>query len=140
MAEQGNNDLASEASMAELVRQLSDQTTLLARQEVALAKAELAEKGKRAGLGAGMFGGAGLAGAYAIGAFVAAAILGLATAVDGWLAAVIVGLVLAAVAGVLALVGKNKVQEATPPLPQDAISSAKQDVETVKARAQEGRR
>ena len=99
MAEQGNNDLASEASMAELVRQLSDQTTLLARQEVALAKAELAEKGKRAGLGAGMFGGAGVAGAYAVGALVAAAILGLATAVDGWLAALIVGLVLAAVAG-----------------------------------------
>jgi membrane protein len=140
MAEQGNNNLASEASMAELVRQLSDQTTLLARQEVALAKAELAEKGKRAGVGAGMFGGAGLVGAYAVGAFVAAAILGLATAVDGWLAAVIVGLVLAAVAGVLALVGKNRVQEATPPLPEEAISSAKQDVETVKARAQEGRR
>ena len=139
MAEQGNNNLASEASMAELVRQLSDQTTLLARQEVALAKAELAEKGKRAGVGAGMFGGAGLVGAYAVGAFVAAAILGLATAVDGWLAAVIVGLVLAAVAGVLALVGKNRVQEATPPLPEEAISSAKQDVETVKARAQEGR-
>ncbi len=140
MAEQGNNDLASEASVAELVRRLSDQTTPLARQEVALAKAELAEKGKRAGLGAGMFGGAGLAGAYAVGALVAAAILGLATAVDGWLAALIVGLVLAAVAGVLALVGKNKVQEATPPLPEEAISSAKQDVETVKARAQEGRR
>jgi len=140
MAQQGNNNLASEASMAELVRQLSDQTTLLARQEVALAKAELAEKGKRAGVGAGMFGGAGLVGACAVGAFVAAAILGLATAVDGWLAAVIVGLVLAAVAGVLALVGKNRVQEATPPLPEEAISSAKQDVETVKARAQEGRR
>ena len=140
MAEQGNNDLASEASMAELVRQLSDQTTLLARQEVALAKAEMAEKGKRAGLGAGMFGGAGVAGAYAVGALVAAAILGLATAVDGWLAALIVGLVLAAVAGLLALVGKNKVQEATPPLPEEAISSTKQDVETVKARAQEGRR
>jgi MFS family permease len=87
-----------------------------------------------------MFGGAGLAGAYAVGALVAAAILGLATAVDGWLAALIVGLVLAAVAGVLALVGKNKVQEATPPLPEEAISSTKQDVETVKARAQEGRR
>ena len=140
MAEQGNNNPASEASVAELVRQLSDQTTLLARQEVALAKVELAEKGKRAGLGAGMFGGAGLVGAYAVGAFVAAAIIGLATAVDGWLAAVIVGLVLAAVAGVLALVGKNRVQEATRPLPEEAISSAKQDVETVKARAQEGRR
>jgi MFS family permease len=140
MTQQGTEDQRSDASVAELVRQLSDQTTLLARQEVALAKVELAEKGKRAGVGAGMFGGAGLVGAYAVGAFVAAAILGLATAVDGWLAAVIVGLVLAAVAGVLALVGKNKVQEATPPLPEEAISSSKQDVETVKARAQEGRR
>ena len=140
MTQQGTEDQRSDASVAELVRQLSDQTTLMARQEVALAKVELAEKGKRAGLGAGMFGGAGLAGVYAVGAFVAAAILGLATAVDGWLAALIVGLVLAAVAGVLALVGKNRVQEATPPLPEEAISSAKQDVETVKARAQEGRR
>ena len=140
MTQQGTEDQRSDASVPELVRQLSDQTTLLARQEVALAKVELAEKGKRAGVGAGMFGGAGLVGAYAVGAFVAAAILGLATAVDGWLAAVIVGLVLAAVAGVLALVGKNKVQEATPPLPEEAISSSKQDVETVKARAQEGRR
>ena len=140
MTQQGTEDQLSDASVAELVRQLSDQTTLLARQEVALAKAELAEKGKRAGLGAGMFGGAGLVGAYALGAFVAAAILGLATAVDGWLAAVIVGLALAAVAGVLALVGKNRMQQATPPLPEQAISSSKQDVETVKARVQEGRR
>jgi len=140
MTQQGTEDQVADASVAELVRQLSDQTTLLARQEVALAKAELAEKGKRAGLGAGMFGGAGLVGAYALGAFVAAAILGLATAVDGWLAAVIVGLALAAVAGVLALVGKNRMQQATPPLPEQAISSSKQDVETVKARVQEGRR
>jgi MFS family permease len=139
MAEQGSDNV-NDASMAELARQLSDQTTQLARQEVALAKAELAEKGKRAGIGAGMFGGAGLVGLYAVGALVAAAILGLATAVDAWLAALIVGVVLAAVAGVLALVGKGKVQEATPPVPEAAISSAKEDVETAKARAQEGRR
>src|SRR5437763_1816382 len=80
----------SEQSVAELVKQLSDQTSRLARQEVALAKAELQLKGKRMGMGAGMFGGAGVFGFYALGALTAAAILGLATAVAGWLAAVIV--------------------------------------------------
>lgn len=140
MDKQGSDNLNTDASVAELARQLSDQTTQLARQEVALAKAELAEKGKRAGIGAGMFGGAGLVGLYAVGALIAAAILALATAVDGWLAALIVGLLLAAVAGVLALLGKGKVQAATPPLPTEAISSVKADVETAKTRAQEGRR
>ena len=77
------SDGASRASMAELVKQLSEQTSRLARQEVELAKAELAVKGKRAGLGAGMFGGAGVFGFYALGALVAAAILGLGTAVAG---------------------------------------------------------
>jgi multisubunit Na+/H+ antiporter MnhC subunit len=87
-----------------------------------------------------MLGGAGVVGLYAVGVLIAAAILALATAVDDWLAGLIVGLVLAAVAGVLALLGKGKVQEATPPLPEEAISSSKADVETAKARAQEGRR
>jgi membrane protein len=140
MAEQGSDNPNTDASVAELARQLSERTTQLARQEVALAKAELAEKGKRAGIGAGMLGGAGVVGLYAVGALIAAAILALATAVDDWLAGLIVGLVLAAVAGVLALLGKGKVQEATPPLPEEAISSSKADVETAKARAQEGRR
>src|SRR3954463_4069348 len=90
---------SSEASVAELVRQLSEQTSRLARQEVELAKAELAVKGKRAGIGAGMFGGAGLLGLYAVGALTAAAILALATAVASWLAALIVAAVLAAIAG-----------------------------------------
>src|SRR4051794_1811521 len=129
-----------DTSAAELVKQLSEQTSRLVRQEVELAKTELTIKGKRVGIGAGMFGGAGLVGLYAVGALIAAAILALATAVDGWLAALIVGLVLAAVAGVLALLGKGKVQAATPPLPTEAISSVKADVETAKTRAQEGRR
>src|SRR5207248_1894609 len=100
-------DGASQASMAELVKQLSEQTSRLARQEVELAKAELAVKGKRAGLGAGMFGGAGVFGFYALGALVAAAILGLGTAVAGWLAALIVTAALGAIAGGLALQGKK---------------------------------
>jgi MFS family permease len=129
-----------DASVAELVKQLSEQTSRLARQEMELAKAELTEKGKRAGLGAGMFGGAGLFGLYALGALTAAAILGLATAVAGWLAAVIVALVYGVIAGVLALTGKTKVAEAAPPVPEQATESVKEDVRWAKAHAQAGRR
>jgi MFS family permease len=139
MAEQIPDDRLSEASVAELVKQLSQQTTALARQEVALAKVEVTEKGKTAALGAGMFGGAGLVGLYAVGALVAAAILALATAVDGWLAALIVAVVLAAVAGVLALAGRAKTQEATPPVPERAIERSSEDVQEAKRRAREGR-
>jgi MFS family permease len=130
----------SESSIAELVKQLSEQTSRLAHQEVELAKAELAVKGKRAGQGAGMLGGAGLVGLYALGALTAAAILGLATAVAGWLAALIVAAVYGAIAGVLALTGKNKVAAATPPVPEQATESVKEDVRWAKSRAQAGRR
>lgn len=126
-------------STAELLRRLSEQTTLLARQEVELAKLELAEKGKKAGTGAGMFGGAGALGLYALGALTAAAILALATAVAPWLAALIVAVVYGAIAGVLALSGKNKVQAATPPVPEQAIDSTKEDVRWAKTRATSAR-
>lgn len=130
---------ASEASLAELVKQLSEQTSRLARQEVELAKAELAAKGKRAGIGAGMFGGAAVLGFYALGALIATAILGLATAVHAWLAALIVTAVLGACAGVLSLLGKSKVEQATPPVPEQATESVKEDVEWAKTRAQAAR-
>jgi MFS family permease len=130
----------SQATTAELVKQLSEQTSRLARQEVELAKAELAAKGKRAGIGAGMFGGAGVFGFYAFGALVATAILGLSHAVAAWLAALIVTAVLGAVAGILALQGKTKIQQATPPIPEEAAESVKEDVEWAKTRAEEGRR
>jgi len=129
----------SDASIGELVKQLSEQSSRLARQEVELAKAELAIKGKRAGIGAGMFGGAGVFGFYGFGALIAAAILALATAVTAWLAALIVAAVLAAVAGVLALQGKNKVAQATPPVPEQATESVKEDVQWAKTRVQQGR-
>ena len=137
---QTRGDSASEASVADLVKQLSEQTSRLARQEVELAKTELALKGKRAGIGAGMFGGAGIFGFYALGALVAAAILGLATAVAGWLAALIVTVVLGAIAGIMALQGKTKVQQATPPVPEQATESVKEDVQWAKTRAQAARR
>jgi uncharacterized membrane protein YqjE len=130
---------AQERSTPELMRELSDQTTTLVRQEVELAKAELAAKGKSAALGAGMFGGAGALGAYAFGALTACAILALATAMEAWLAALVVAVVYAAVAGVLALRGKSKVKRATPPVPEQAVDSTKEDLEWVKTRAKQAR-
>jgi MFS family permease len=131
---------ADDATVAELVKQLSEQTSRLARQEVELAKAELTAKGKRAGLGAGMLGGAGLVGLYAVGALTAAVILALATAVAGWLAALIVAVVYGVIAGVLALTGKGKVSEASPPVPEQATESVKEDVRWAKTHAQAGRK
>jgi nitrate/nitrite transporter NarK len=130
---------SSEASLAELIKQLSEQSSRLARQEVELAKAELAYKGKRAGIGAGMFGGAGVFGFYGLGAMVAAAILVLATAITAWLSALIIAVVLAAIAGVLALQGKSQVQQATPPVPEEATESVKEDVQWAKTKAQQAR-
>ena len=126
---------ASQASLAELIKQLSEQSSRLARQEVELAKAELAVKGNRAGMGAGMFGGAGTFAFYGFGALTAAAILAIATAIDAWLAALVIAVVYAAIAGVLALQGKHKVQQATPPVPEQATESVKEDVRWAKSRA-----
>ena len=129
----------SQEPISELVKQLTEQTSRLARQEVELAKTELAEKGKRAGIGAGMFGGSAVLGLYALAAVVAAAVLGLATAVTAWLAALIIAAVLGAGAGILALQGRTKVQQATPPMPEQATESVKEDVRWAKTKAQEGR-
>jgi hypothetical protein len=125
--------------VGELTKEFSDQATTLIRKEIQLAKAELAVKGKRAGIGAGMFGGAGLFGVFAFGALTATLILLLATAMPAWLAALIVTIVYGAVAGVLALQGKNRVQEATPPVPEHAVDSTKEDVAWVKTRAKSAR-
>ena len=122
-------------SVSDLVKQLSEQTATLVRQEMKLAQVELQEKGKKAGIGAGMFGASGLVAFFGVATLIAAAVLALSTGVDAWLAAVIVGVVLLAVAGVAALLGKKKVEEATPPAPEQAMRSMKRDVETVKGRA-----
>jgi uncharacterized membrane protein YqjE len=135
----GQTDLR-DRPVGELVKDLSEQTSALVRQEVELAKAELAEKGKRAGMGAGMFGGAGLFGFFAFACLTATFVLALSTAVPAWLAALIVTVVYGAIAGVLALQGRNKVQEASPPVPEAAIETMKEDVQVVKTRAKEARR
>jgi uncharacterized membrane protein YqjE len=127
-------------SIAELTRRLTDQTKTLVRQEIELAKAELEQKGKRVGVGAGMFGAAGLLGFFAFATLTACLILAVATAVAPWLAALIVTIAYGAVAGGLALIGKQKVQQATPPIPEQTVETVKEDVAWTKQRAQAGRR
>jgi Putative Actinobacterial Holin-X, holin superfamily III len=139
VAEVSSASEMSDRSIADLVKQLSEQTTMLARQEAELAKTELAVKGKQVGVGAGMFGGAGVFGLYGLGALTACVILALATAITAWLAALIVAALYGAIAGVLALSGKNKVQEGVPPVPEQMVESVKEDVEWTKQRAKEGR-
>jgi hypothetical protein len=138
-AERRSGDSADERSLAELTKQLTEQTSALAQKEVELAKAELALKGKRLGMGAGAFGAAGLFGLYALGALTATAILALAIVLDAWLAALLVAVGYGVIAGILALTGKRKVEEGTPPVPEQAIKTTKADVEYTKQRAKEGR-
>jgi len=134
MAEPNLND----RPVGELVQQLSQHTATLVRQELQLAQLEMKEKGKRFGMAGGLFGGAGLVAAYAVGALVASLILLLATFLEAWIAGLIVTVVLFAIAGVLGLTGKKQVDEAGPPKPEQAIASTQKDIEEVKGRAGNG--
>lgn len=118
----------TDASTGELVSRLSHEFSELVRSELRLAQAEVTEKGKRVGIGAGLFGAAGLLALYGVGALIATAILALALVLDAWLAALIVGIVLLAAAGVASLFGKKEVQQAAPPLPTEAVAGIKKDV------------
>jgi uncharacterized membrane protein YqjE len=126
-------------SISELMKQLTEQTTRLAQKEIELAKAEMSVKGKRLGIGAGAFGGAGLVAVLGLGTLVATIVLLLATAMTAWLAALIVTVVLFAIAGIAALIGKSKLEEATPPVPEQTVETVKEDIEEAKLRAREGR-
>ena len=134
---QNNADLR-ERPFGALVQQLAKETSTLVRQEIELARAEVTEKGRQAGKGMGMFGAAGILGLLALGALTAAAILALDLAVAGWLAALIVVAVYGTAAGLLVLVGKGRVQEATPPAPQ-TVETVKEDIEWVKNRGRSAR-
>ena len=127
----------SEQSTAELVQRASEQISRLVRDELTLAKAELAEKGKHAGIGAGLFGGAGVLAGYGVGALLATLVIVLDLFLPLWAAALIVTVVLFAVAGVLALLGRNQLRRATPPEPQAAIQNLKADVDEVKQAVKE---
>jgi membrane protein len=127
---------ADDRSTGELVAQLSEDLSTLVRDEVALAKRDLATAGKRAGIGVGLFGAAGVVAWFAVGTLVAAAVLGLATALDAWLSALIIGAGLVVVAGLMALVGKSSVSKAPEP-PRERVDSVKADVAAAKPGAEE---
>jgi len=123
---------ATDQSTSELVQRASEQLSRLVRDEIALAKAELAEKGKHAGIGVGLFGAAGVLVVYGVAAMFATLIIVLNLFLELWLAALIVTVLLFATAGILALLGKRQVTKAVPPEPKDAIASAKADVDEVR--------
>jgi hypothetical protein len=127
---------AQEHSTGELVKMLSEQVSVLIRDELKLAQLEMAGKGKQAALGAGMFGAGGMVAVYGVGCLVACAIIAISGVVTAWLAALIVGVALLAAAGALALMGKGRLRKATPPVPAQALADVKADVEEVRERAQ----
>jgi len=139
MAEAPGTEDLRDQPVGDLLKQLSEQTSTLVSKELELAKAELAEKGKKAGLGAGMFGAAGLFGVFAFAALTTCLIAVLDTAMPLWAAALVVTAVYAAVGGVLALRGRTEVRSATPPVPEQAIESSKEDVQWATQQAKSAR-
>jgi uncharacterized membrane protein YqjE len=127
-----SSDNPADKSVGDLVRNLSEDLSRLVRDEIRLAQAEVGEKAKKAGIGIGAFGGAGVIALYGLGVLIAAAVLGLAAALPAWLAALIVAVVLFVVAAIAALVGRKKLREAEPPVPTRAIASTKADVAEIK--------
>jgi uncharacterized membrane protein YqjE len=123
---------ATDQSTSELVQKASEQISRLVKDEIALAKAELTEKGKHAGIGVGLFGGGGVLALYGVGALFATLIIVLDLWLPLWAAALIITVVLFGSAGILALLGKKQVTQAVPPEPSAAIASAKADVDEVK--------
>lgn len=126
------SDDPSDKSIGELFRSMSEDLSALVRDEIRLAQAEVSQKAKKAGVGIGAFGGAGVVALYGLGVLIAAAVLGLSNVVSPWLAALIVGVVLFIVAGVAALVGKKQLSQAAPPVPTETIASVKTDVAEIK--------
>jgi uncharacterized membrane protein YqjE len=129
-----------DSSIGDLLKRLSQETSTLVRQELELAKAEATEKGKQAGKGAGMLGGAGIAGLLALGTLSATVVLLLNHAMADWLAALIVTLVWGAIAGVLALRGRDRLKDAGPPVPEQTVQTVKEDVRWAKTRTRSGSR
>jgi hypothetical protein len=140
MSTNGSPEELRDKPIGEVASDLTRDISLLVRQEIALARAEITEKGKAAGPGLGMIGGAGLLGLMAAGAATACAVLVLAVFLPEWLAALIVALVLAGVAYVLAKRGKEQVQSVGAPIPTQTIETIKEDLEWAKTRATSARR
>lgn len=134
MASNGTRADLRERGMGDLVKELSGQVSTLARQEVELAKVELAEKGKKAGLGAGMLGGAAVAGLLMLGSLTAFLIIAIALALPAWASALIVTGLWAAVAAVLALRGRDELRRMGKPVPEQTVETVKEDVQWLKNR------
>jgi hypothetical protein len=126
---------APEPSVGELVKNLSEQVSVLVRDELKLARLEMTRKGKQAGLGAGMLGGSGLIALYGLGCLLACAILAIGRVLEPWLAALIVGAALLVISAVAAMLGKARLGKATPPVPKEAVESVQADVNEVRERA-----
>jgi hypothetical protein len=135
MAQTVHEPNAAQPSTAELVKTASEQISRLVRDELRLAQAELARKGKHAGVGAGLFGAGGLLALYGVAAVLTAVILLLAYVLPAWLAALIVTAVYGAAAAVLGLRGKTEISEAGPPTPERTVESVKEDVQWAKTHA-----
>jgi hypothetical protein len=136
----GNTSDLRERPIGEIAGELTRDLSLLVRQELELAKAEMTEKGRVAGPGLGMLGGAGVAGLLAAGAMTASSILVLSIFLPEWLAALLVGAVLAAAAILLVKRGKAQVKRAGGPIPEQTIETVKEDVEWAKTRATSARK
>jgi uncharacterized membrane protein YqjE len=133
-----SNSSGGTPSTSELVSQAAAQISTLVRDELALAKLELTEKGKRAGVGGGLFGGAAVLGLYGLGLLLALAVVLLDLVWPLWLALLVVLVVVLAAAGVAALLGRQNLKAATPPVPQDVVAGVQADVQTVKTAMREG--
>jgi len=125
-----------DATIGELARQLPEQISRLVREELRLAQLEMTQKGKRAGIGAGLLGGGGVIALYGVAALLAAAILALALVLPAWASALIVGGALLLVSAALAAMGRKRVKQAMPPVPQQTQASVGADVEEIKERVQ----
>jgi MFS family permease len=135
-----SNDSAGQQSTADLVNQATAQLSTLVRDELALARQELAEKGRRAGLGGGLFGVAAVLAPYGLGLLLALAVIALDLVWPLWPAALAVAVVVLGAAGVATLLGRQQLTAAAPPLPTDTIVGVEADVRTIKAAARDGRR
>jgi len=133
--ERSISQVSGERSTGELVKTMTEQVSVLIRDELKLAQLEMASKGKQAALGAGMFGASGIVAFYGVGCVLACVIIAISGAVAAWLAALIVGVALLAAAGVAALLGRQRVRKAGPPVPEQAVADVKADVEEIKERA-----
>jgi hypothetical protein len=134
----GEEDLR-DRSLGELVKTLADQTSTLVKQEIQLAKAEVSQQAKQAGKGAGLLVGAAVVGLLAAGTLVAFLVMLLDGALANWLAALVVAVAFGAIATALALMGRNRIRAAAPPVPEQTVETVKEDVEWAKTRTPSGR-